>query len=116
MKIDVKGRNHAVTDELRALVERRFRKIAAQVPEETRLEVEVREERNPAIAERMVVEARLRIPGRTLCADESSRTMRHAVVLCSEDLARQVKSVREKRTHRREAQLAAQAIRSAPAL
>ncbi len=117
MRIDVKGRNTAVTDELRELIERRFRTVAAQVPDETRLEIEVREERNPAIAERMIVEARLRFRGRTLCADESSRTLRHAVVLCSEDLARQVKSVREKRRHRREAQLAAQAMRSAsPAL
>lgn len=113
MRIAVKGRNTPVTDELRELVERRFRKVAAQVPDEVRLEVELREERNPAIADRMIVEARLHYRGRTLCADECSRTLRHAIVLCSEDMTRQVKAVREKRRHRREAQRGAQALRSA---
>ena len=113
MRIDVKGRNTPVTDELRELVERRFRTVAAQVPEGTRLEVEVREERNPAIVDRMVVEVRLKMRGRTLCADESSHSMRHAIVLCSEELARQVKTVREKRRHIREARVAARAMRGA---
>lgn len=113
MRIDVKGRNTPVTDEIRALVERRFRTIAAQLPEETRLEVEVREERNPAIVDRMVVEARLKMDGRTLCASDASHSMRHAIVLCSEELGRQVKSVREKRRHIREARVASRAMRSA---
>ena len=43
MKIEVKGRNTPVTDELRATVERRFRKVGAQVSEFATLEVELRE-------------------------------------------------------------------------
>ncbi len=113
MRIDVKGRNTQVTDELRALVERRFRTVAAQLPEDTRLEVEVREERNPAIVDRMVVEARLRMDGRTVCAHDASHSMRHAIVLCSEDLSRQVKAVREKRRHIREARVASRQMRGA---
>jgi putative sigma-54 modulation protein len=113
VRIDVKGRNTPVNDELRALVERRFRTVAAQLPEDTRLEVEVREERNPAITDRMVVEARLKMHGRTVCAHDSSHSMRHAIVLCSEELARQVKATREKRRHIREARLTARDMRSA---
>ncbi len=117
MRIDVKGRNTPVTDELRALVERRFRTVAAQLPEETRLEVEVREERNPRVADRMVVEARLKMHGRTVCAHDASHSMRHAIVLCSEELARQVKATREKRRHIREARISARELRAtSPAL
>ena len=50
MQIEVKGRNVPVNDELRELVERKFRKVAAQVSDLARMEVEVREERNPALA------------------------------------------------------------------
>lgn len=115
MRIDVKGRNTPVTDELRAFVERRFRTVAAQMPETTRLEVEVREERNPKISDRMIVEARLKMNGRTVCAHDASPSMRHAVVLCSEELTRQVTSAREKRRHIREARTASRALRSAAA-
>ncbi|MEH3054274.1 MAG: ribosome-associated translation inhibitor RaiA [Patulibacter minatonensis] len=115
MRIDVKGRNTPVTDELRALVERRFRTVAAQLPEDTRLEVEVREERNPRVTDCMVVEARLKMAGRTICAHDSSHSMRHAIVLCSEELARQVKATREKRRHIREARIVARDMRGASA-
>lgn len=118
MRIDVKGRNTPVTEELRLLVERRFRAVAAQLPDDARLEVEVREERNPRIQDCMAVEARLKMNGRTVCAHESSHSMRHAIVLCSEDLTRQVKAVQEKRRHIREARVASRAMRSSasPAL
>jgi putative sigma-54 modulation protein len=115
VRIDVKGRNTPVTDELKQLVERRFRAVAAQLPDDARLEVEVREERNPKIADCMVVEARLKMHGRTVCAHDSSHSMRHAIVLCSEELARQVKATQEKRRHIREARVASRAMRSAPA-
>ncbi|MFT4034098.1 MAG: HPF/RaiA family ribosome-associated protein [Patulibacter sp.] len=115
MKIDVKGRNTPVTDEIRALVERRFRTVAAQLSEDARLQVEIREERNPAITDCMVVEARLKMHGRTLCADEASHSMRHAIVLCSEELGRQVKATREKRRHIREARIVARDLRGASA-
>ena len=56
MQIDVKGRNCTVSDELREHVEKRFAKVGKQVSDLGRLEVEVWEERNPAIAERHVAE------------------------------------------------------------
>jgi putative sigma-54 modulation protein len=103
MQIQVKGRNIPVNDELRELVERRFRKVAAQVSDLARLEVEVRKERNPSIADKHVAEMTLYLKGVTLRAQESSRELGHAVKLSSEELARQVKRHRDKRRRRREA-------------
>ena len=45
MQIEVKGRNVAVTDELREHVEKRFRKIDRQVSEFAVLDVELRRRR-----------------------------------------------------------------------
>ena len=108
MQIEVKGRNVHVNDELRELVERKFRKVAAQVSDLARMEVELREERNPAIAEPQFAAVTLYLKGVTLHAECKSRELPHAIRLCSEELARQVKRHRDKRRHRREA-------RSAPA-
>ena len=101
MQIEVKGRNTPVNDELREYVEKRFRKVANQVSELARLEVELREERNPAIADNMVAEATLVLKGVTLRARDNARDLRHAINLCEEELGRQVKRHREKRRGRR---------------
>ena len=103
MQIEVKGRNVPVNDELRELVERKFRKVAAQVSDLARLEVELREERNPAIAEPQVAAVTLYLKGVTLHAEGASRELPHAIRLCSVELSRQVKRHREKRRRRREA-------------
>ena len=103
MRIEVKGRNLAVTDDLRALVERRFRKIDKQVSALAVLEIEVFEERNPANPNRHVAEATLRLKGVTLRARDASGELGHSVNLVSEELARQVKRHRDKRRKRREA-------------
>lgn len=103
MQIEVKGRNVHVNDEQRELVERKFRKIAAQVSDLARMEVELHEERNPSIADSQVAEVTLYLKGVTLRAEGSSREMSHAVRICSEELSRQVKRHRDKRRRRREA-------------
>ena len=103
MRIEVKGRNHAVSADLRERVERRFDKVARQVSDLARLEVELCEERNPANPDRCVAEATLHVKGTTLRARESARDMDHAVVLIAEDVARQVKRHRDKRRARRDA-------------
>ena len=101
MQIEVKGRNTPVTDELREHVEKRFTKVGKQVSEFARLEVEVYEERNPAIADNQVAEATLALKGVTLRAQDRARDLRHAINLCEEELSRQVKRHREKRRGRR---------------
>ena len=103
MQIEVKGRNCPVTDVLRERVERRFDKVARQVSDFARLEVEIYEERNPANPESQVAEVTLYLKGVTLRAKEATRDMDHSVNLVSEEVARQVKRHRDKRRKRREA-------------
>ncbi len=103
MQIEVKGRGTAVSEELREHVEKRFRRIAAQVSELSTLEVEVREERNPSIADHCVVEATLKVKGTKLRACDRGRDAKQAVNLVEEELARQVKRHRDKRRNRRDA-------------
>jgi putative sigma-54 modulation protein len=106
MQIEVKGRNVAVTDELRELVQRRFDKVGKQVSSLAVLEVELSEERNPANPDCHVAEATLHLKGITLRARDASRDAKHAINLIAEDMARQVKRHRDKRRGRREARSA----------
>jgi putative sigma-54 modulation protein len=100
VRIDVRGRNMEVTDELREHVAKRFARTGRQVSELARLEVELREERNPAITDRFVVEANLYLKGVTLRASEASPDMLHSIHELAEDIRRQVKRNREKRRAR----------------
>ena len=100
MRIEVRGRNTEVTDELRRHVEKRFARIGKQVSELAVLEVELREERNPSIADRQVAEATLHLKRVTLRAREASPEMLHSIHKSAEDLRRQVKRHREKRRKR----------------
>ena len=103
MKIEVKGRNCPVTDELRERVERRFDKVARQVSDLAQLEVEFYEERNRANPNRYVAEAILYLKGVTLRAKDASPDMDRSINLLSDEIAVQVKRHREKRRKRREA-------------
>jgi putative sigma-54 modulation protein len=103
MRIQVKGRNGAsVDEELRTRVEKKLEKVARQVSPLAELEVELSEERNPAIKESQVAEATLYLKGVTLRARERSTDMTRSINLLAEDLARQVKKHRDKRRARRE--------------
>jgi putative sigma-54 modulation protein len=109
MRIQVKGRSGVpVDDELRARVDKKLDKVARQVSALAELELELSEERNPAIRESQVAEATLHLKGVTLRARECSTDMGHSINLVAEDLARQVKKHRDKRRGRREAHRAAQ--------
>lgn len=114
MRIEVKGRNLPVSDELREHVIKRFRKVSRQVSELAELEVEVFEERNPAIADSQVAEATLHLKGVTLRARDCSPDIVHSINLVSEELAVQVKRHRDKRRKRRKRREARAA--AAPAL
>jgi putative sigma-54 modulation protein len=107
MQIDIKGRNVPVTDEIRKLVDRRLDKIARQVSEFARVEIEIFKEPNPRVSDCQVAEATLYLKGVTLRAHDSSPEMQHSLNLIVDELARQVKRHRDKRRHRREARVAA---------
>jgi putative sigma-54 modulation protein len=100
VRIDIRGRKMQVTDELRNHVTKRFERVGRQVSELATLEVELSEERNPAISDRMVAEATLHLKGVTLRAREASPEMLHSIHALAEDIRRQVKRHREKRRKR----------------
>jgi putative sigma-54 modulation protein len=113
MRIEVKGHNLQVTDELRECVERRMDKVGKQVSELAVLEVELADERTPT--DPMTAEATLQLKGTTLRAKSASKDAKHAINLVSEDLARQVKRHRDKRRARRESRAAADQSRNGAA-
>ncbi len=102
MRIEIKGRNVPVGDELRARVEKKFAKIAKQVSPLADMEIELKEEKNRAIRDSQVAEATLHLKGVTLRARERSDDMIHSINLVAEDLSRQVKRHRDKRRRRRQ--------------
>jgi putative sigma-54 modulation protein len=114
MRIEVKGRNLPVSDELREHVTKRFRKVGRQVSELAELEVEVFEERNPAIADSQVAEATLHLKGVTLRARDASPDIVHSINMVCDELSVQVKRHRDKRRKRRESRAAAAAPTTAP--
>jgi putative sigma-54 modulation protein len=103
MRIEIKARKVAVGDDLRERVEKRFEKIAKQVSPFAQLEVLLSEDRNPRVADSQIAEVALHLKGTTLRAREASANMLTAVNACAEDLGRQVKRVKAKRSHRRDA-------------
>jgi putative sigma-54 modulation protein len=102
MQIDIKGRNVPVTDELRGHVERRLRKVARQVSDLARLEIEIFKEPNPRVADCQVAEGTLYLKGVTLRARDATPEMAHSLNLIVDELARQVKRHRDKLRHRRD--------------
>jgi len=100
MRIEIRGRNVEVTEELRAHVHKRFARIGRQVSELARLEVELIEERNPAIHDSQVAEAHLHLKGGLLTARERSPEMIGSIKAVSLDMRRQVKRHRERRRKR----------------
>ena len=111
MRIEIRGRNVEVDEELRQHVIKRFRQVGRQVSPLATLDVELCEERNPSIADRCVAEATLRLKGKTLRAREASPVMAHTIHELSEDIRRQVKKHREMRRKRSQTRRAVNRMR-----
>ena len=106
MRIEVKGRNVVVGDELRERIEKRCEKMARQVSPLAVMDVELSEERNPSIKDGHIAECTLRLKGVTLRSRSAATSMAAAVNEAADDLARQVKRHRDKRRSRRAARAA----------
>jgi putative sigma-54 modulation protein len=115
MRIEVRGRNVEVTEELREAITKRFARVGKQVADQAMLDVELREERNPRIADRMVAEATLGLKGITLRASEATPDMLHSIHELAEDIRRQVKKHREKRRKRHRTRRMVSRMRGRPA-
>ena len=103
MRIEIKGRNVVVADEMRERIHKRCEKVARQVSPLAVMDVELCEERNPSIKDAHIAEITLRLKGVTLRSRCAATSMSHAVNEAIDDLARQVKRHRDKRRARRSA-------------
>lgn len=100
MEIDVVGRDYEVDEETRERIRKRFDRIGSQVSEQARLQVVLREEGNPSIADKYVAEATLRLKDKTLHARERATRMEAAIKVLSQNIRRQVKRHRDLRRKR----------------
>src|SRR5437868_13112138 len=99
MQLRVKGKNVEISDGIYEYAERKLGKLAPQLADPTRVELELAVERNPSIADNHVAEATIWTKGPVLRAREASGDMKAAIDLLAEKLARQVKRYRQKRRH-----------------
>ena len=98
MRLQVKGKNVEVTPSIREYAERKLAKLGKQLADQTQVELELSEQRNPSIAASQVAEATVFTKGPTLRAREASRDMKASIDQLAEKLERQVKRYRERRT------------------
>jgi putative sigma-54 modulation protein len=103
MQIEIKARKVAVSEDLQKRMEKRFEKIGRQVSPLAKLELELSEDRNPRVADTQIAEATLQLKGTTLRTRNAAANMLTAVHACADDLGRQVKRTKAKRSHRRDA-------------
>lgn len=115
MRIEIRGRNVEMTDDLREMVRKRFQRLGRQVSALATLEVVLSEERNPSIANKHVAEATFYLKGVTLHAREASPEMTHTVRELAEDVRRQVKKHRELRRKRSKTRHLVDQMRGRPA-
>jgi ribosome hibernation promoting factor len=115
MRIEIRGRNVEMTDDLREMVRKRFQHLGRQVSALATLDVVLSEERNPSIADSQVAEATFYLKGVTLRASESSPEMTHTVHELADDLRRQVKKHRELRRKRSQTRRLVDQMRGRPA-
>jgi putative sigma-54 modulation protein len=97
MRLQVKGKNVEVSPQMREYAERKLSKLSKQLAEQTQVEVELSEERNPSIAASHVAEATIFTKGPTLRAREESTDMKVSIDQLVEKLERQVVRYRERR-------------------
>jgi putative sigma-54 modulation protein len=101
MRLQVKGKNVEVTESIRTYAERKLGKLARQLHDLARVELELTVERNPSIAASQIAEATIFTKGPVLRAREATSDMKASIDQLTEKLLRQVKHQRERRTDHR---------------
>jgi putative sigma-54 modulation protein len=114
MRLQVKGRNLEVSEQIRTYAEEKLGKLDRLVNDPTRVELELAVEKNPSIHDNHVAEATVWTKGPVLRAREASSDMKASIDQLVSKLERQVKRYREKRRvsprrHARDGGVAAEA-------
>src|SRR5437763_12962338 len=102
MRLQVKGKNVEVSEAIRSYAEEKLGRLARQLADPTRVELELAVEKNPSIADNHVAEATIWTKGPVLRAREASTDMRASIDLLVDKLERQVQRYRQKRRHEHE--------------
>jgi ribosome hibernation promoting factor len=97
MRLQVKGRNLEVSEQIREYAEEKMGKLDRIVSDPTRVELELAVEKNPSISDNHVAEATVWTKGPVLRAREASGDMKASIDQLVAKLERQVKRYREKR-------------------
>jgi putative sigma-54 modulation protein len=97
MRLQVKGRNLEVSEQMRRYAEDKLGKLDRLVNDPTRVELELLVEKNPSISDNHVAEATVWTKGPVLRAREASGDMKASIDQLVDKLERQVKRYREKR-------------------
>ncbi|MCP9486615.1 MAG: ribosome-associated translation inhibitor RaiA [Gaiellaceae bacterium MAG52_C11] len=100
MRLQVKGRNVEVTDQIRRYAEEKLGRLERQLADPTQLELELAVEHNPSIADDHVAEATIWTKGPTLRASERSTAFESSIDQLVAKLERQVQRYRAKRSRR----------------
>jgi putative sigma-54 modulation protein len=101
MRLQVKGRNLDVSDQIRQYAEDKLAKLDRLVKDPTRVELELAVEKNPSISDNHVAEATVWTKGPVLRAREASGDMKASIDQLVDKLERQVKRYRDKRRPRK---------------
>ncbi len=100
MRLQVKGRNVEVTDQIRRYAEEKLGRLERQLAGATQVELELAVEHNPSIADDHLAEATIWTKGPVLRAREASGDMKASIDALTEKLLRQVKHYRDRRNRR----------------
>ncbi|MEJ7568810.1 MAG: ribosome-associated translation inhibitor RaiA [Gaiellaceae bacterium] len=100
MRLQVKGRNVEVTDQIRTYAEEKLGRLERLLADPTQVELELAVEHNPSIADDHVAEATIWTKGPTLRARECSTSFESSIDQIVEKLDRQVQRYRAKRSRR----------------
>ena len=100
MRLQVKGRNVEVSDQLRRYAEDKLGRLERQLADPTQVELELAVEQNPSIADDHIAEATIWTKGPTLRARETSVAFESSIDQLVVKLERQVQRYRAKRSRR----------------
>lgn len=97
MRLRVKGKNVEVTPSIREYAERKLGKLDKHLADQTQVEVELSEQKNPSISDSQVAEATIFTKGPTLHAREATTDMKASIDKLVDKLQRQATKYRERR-------------------
>lgn len=96
MRLQVKGKNLEVSDNIRRYAEDKMRKLDRQLHELAEVELELRVEKNPSIADNQVAEVTVWTKGPTLRVTEASTDMKASIDGLTDKLLRRIEHARGK--------------------